>query len=149
MNSQIELSRNPDETMEIAGTLAAHLRPSDLIFLVGDLAAGKTVFVRGLVRSLGGQESEVDSPTFVILQTYACAGTIQQVHHIDLYRLHDQSLEGLGLEEILAEDDSLTVVEWPDDRVLAFTGQGQRLIRVEIDDQGGQTRRIHIKFLTE
>ncbi len=132
--------------MKIASELATQLQPGDIIFLKGDLAAGKTVFARGLVRGLGGVESEVDSPTFVILQSYECPGKIRRVHHLDLYRLREESLESIGLEEILAEEGAITIVEWPDDRILALKGRRQRLIRVEIEDRGGLERSIRVEI---
>jgi len=128
----MRVSSSPEETMKIAGKLAESLHPGDVIFLEGDLAAGKTVFVRGLVGALGGEKTDVDSPTFVILQSYVCQPPIRILHHLDLYRLRDDSLESIGLEEILAERDSVTAVEWPDERVLALMAAEQRLIRVKI-----------------
>jgi len=138
----VRLSASPEETMRIAAELARHLRPGDVLFLEGDLAAGKTVFVRGLVGALGGEAAEVDSPTFVILQSYACVAPIRVVHHLDLYRLQDESLEGVGLEEVLAERDSITVVEWPDERVQMLMGGGQRLIRIRFSVESDGSRRI-------
>ena len=141
----MSISSSPEDTMQMAIELARELRPGDVLFLEGDLAAGKTVFVRGLVRALGGDPREVDSPTFVILQSYPCVGPIRLVHHLDLYRLHDDSLEAVGLEEVLAGESCVTAVEWPDERVQLLMAGDQRLFRIKISGIEGNERIIEIK----
>lgn len=146
MTQTEQLSQSPEETREIARQLAQTLQAGDILFLHGDLAAGKTVFVRGLVEGLGGDDSEVDSPTFVILQSYPCRSTIEILHHLDLYRLQEESLESIGLEEILADPAAVTAIEWPDDRVLKLMAADQRWIRIEISETEEMHRRIRIEL---
>lgn len=82
-----------------------------LVFLQGDLGAGKTTFTRGLVRGFG-HAGAVKSPTYTLIEPYDIAG--RKVYHLDLYRVGDPGeLEYLGLREMLAED-AVLVVEWPE-----------------------------------
>ncbi|MBL8215868.1 MAG: tRNA (adenosine(37)-N6)-threonylcarbamoyltransferase complex ATPase subunit type 1 TsaE [Bryobacterales bacterium] len=83
-----------------------------LVYLIGDLGAGKTTLTKGIVEGLGaGRAEEVSSPTFTLIHEY---GDPVRVYHIDLYRLESaRELAGLGLEEIL-ERDAVVIIEWPD-----------------------------------
>jgi len=82
-----------------------------LVTLTGELGAGKTTWVRGLLRGMGWRGS-VRSPTYTLIEPYEVAAG--RVYHIDLYRVGDGSeLEVLGIREILAEP-ALCLVEWPE-----------------------------------
>ena len=102
----------PDEaaTIQAATRLAGELRAGDLVTLGGDLGAGKTTFVRALIRSvLGDPEAEVPSPTYTLLQTYE--GPHFNIVHADLYRIADPAeLAELGWED--AAENALVLVEW-------------------------------------
>jgi len=103
-------SHSVAQTEQIAAELAATLRPGDCLALHGDLGAGKTQFVRGLVRAYGGEPRAVSSPTFVLLNLYPTPrGTI---FHLDAYRITGPAdLEAIGFEELL-QQNGLVVVEW-------------------------------------
>jgi tRNA threonylcarbamoyladenosine biosynthesis protein TsaE len=104
------LTRSTDETLELAGTVGELLRAGDVVSLVGDLGAGKTVFARGVARALGVTEPVV-SPSFTIVREYE--GRMPLVH-VDVYRIDTvQELYDLGFEE-LVRDDGVTLVEWGD-----------------------------------
>ncbi|MCC6344191.1 MAG: tRNA (adenosine(37)-N6)-threonylcarbamoyltransferase complex ATPase subunit type 1 TsaE [Bryobacterales bacterium] len=92
--------------------LAASLPPRALVFLRGDLGAGKTTLAKGIAKGLGAATAEeVSSPTFTLIQEY---GDPVRMYHIDLYRLDSpRQLASLGLEEIF-EREAVTVVEWAD-----------------------------------
>ena len=96
-------------TLRLAGWLAAQAKAGWLIFLNGDLGAGKTAFARGMVRAKCGAATRVPSPSFTLLQPYeACTPPIL---HSDLYRLADASeVEELGLLDAL--DSHICIVEW-------------------------------------
>lgn len=127
--------------------LAARLRPGDVVLLEGDLAAGKTTLVRGLVAGLGGAADEVTSPSFVLVQTYPCAGpAIARLHHVDLYRLADRlpELRALGLEELLCDPGAVTAVEWPRDAMAVWIPAASRVWHVRLTLLDGGARSIEI-----
>lgn len=112
MSAEI-LSRSEEETEAFGRRLAADLSPEDVVYLVGDLGAGKTCLARGVARGLGAVSREVASPTFAILHEYAGEDGAIRLRHLDLYRLKDrpEELEILGLPESVA--GAPIAVEWP------------------------------------
>lgn len=109
-------ARNPEETRAVGARLAeallgANLREPFVVGLTGDLGAGKTTLVGGLLAALG-HEGPARSPTYSLIEPYRLAG--RDVHHCDLYRLRDpEELEDLGLRELLS-GSSILLVEWPE-----------------------------------
>lgn len=103
-----------EATCALAHALAAQLTRGDVVFLAGDLGAGKTTFAQFLIRALAG-EVEVTSPTFTLLQTYPIHygdGVAGELYHYDLYRIaHESGLAELGLEEAASH---LALIEWPE-----------------------------------
>lgn len=101
-----------EQAMLAAGNkLAALLKPGMVVFLVGNLGAGKTTLVRGILRGLG-HLGAVKSPTYNIVEPYSI--NEQTVFHFDLYRLMDvEELEYMGIRDYLT-DDSICFIEWPD-----------------------------------
>ncbi len=129
---------SPEATHKAGQLLAALLEPGDVIGLVGDLGAGKTLLVQGLAVGLGmPPEIRVTSPTFALVNEYP--GGRLAVVHVDLYRLEAEAeLEHIGLDELL-DGAGVSAVEWcerfpvlPDDH-----------LHVTIEIESESTRRIH------
>ena len=140
-------SVSADATEACGETLAHRLGPGDVILLEGDLAAGKTTLVRGLVRALGGDDTDVSSPTFVLLQSYGCQGPeVTTVHHVDLYRLGEKvsDLREIGIEDVLSDPEAVIAVEWPKDVLATWIPRDARVWRVVITTEDGDARRIEI-----
>jgi len=96
--------------LELAAALAVHVRAGDVVALEGELGAGKTTFVRGLVDALVGGD-RVSSPSFTFRHRYEAPGR-PAVEHLDLFRLErEEELAELGLEEAFGPG-LVTVVEW-------------------------------------
>lgn len=112
------------------------------MFLYGDLGAGKTSLVRGLLRA-AGYTKVVRSPTFSLVEEYELAG--RRVFHFDLYRLKDpEELEWLGMDDYLRQV-ALCCIEWPQ------MGSGflpEADIEIHLTHQG-DSRLIEIKVLQE
>jgi tRNA threonylcarbamoyladenosine biosynthesis protein TsaE len=111
MFTGVRESNSEAETEALAEQFARELQGGEVIFLEGDLGAGKTAFVRGLARGLGAPGNVVASPTFVIQTTYPCAQG-RMLHHADLYRLASElGAEDVGLFELPGDRDVLAI-EW-------------------------------------
>jgi len=117
-------------TLAIGARLAALVRGGDAIALVGDLGAGKTTLVTGLVSALGG--GAATSPTFSLVNEYP--GGRLMVWHVDLYRLERAAeLPELGLDDVIGDPRGICVVEWAD----RFAVMPADHLRLELAD-GGQ-----------
>ena len=128
-------SRSVEETESIAAELAQSLRGGECLALHAELGAGKTQFVRGLVRGLGGSAHSVSSPTFVLLNVYD-SGRLT-VYHLDAYRVHGaEDFEAIGFAELL-EQGGVVVVEWAE-RVEQLLPP--RCIVIRITPVGGDAR---------
>ena len=102
------ISRSADETRSLAAKIITELHPGDVVLLTGDLGAGKTTFVGGILSALGYND-HVISPTFNILKCYF--EVKPNIFHIDAYRLEGQNID-IGLDEFI-EGNGITFIEWP------------------------------------
>lgn len=120
-------------------TLTVGTRFSDvsgLIFLHGELGAGKTTFVRGYLQGLG-YEGTVKSPTYTLIEPYSIAG--RQLLHLDLYRLADSiELENIGIRDDLGRGSTL-LVEWPE-RAHGCLGEADLAIYLKYTGDSRQIR---------
>ena len=105
-------TRSEAGTLALGELLTELLPAPKLVLLRGDLGAGKTTLVKGIVAALRAADSEaVTSPTFTLVHEYA--GRNVRIFHLDLYRLETEAeLEGIGLWEIADARNSLVLVEW-------------------------------------
>lgn len=134
------------EMLAFGAHIAASLPPSVIIFLHGELGAGKTTLTRGLLSGLG-YDGKVKSPTYTLVEPYQLAE--RTLFHFDLYRLTDPSeLQQIGVQDYF-NNDAICIVEWPDkgDPVLPqadlncyldFT-PGGRCVRIASGTQLGET----------
>jgi tRNA threonylcarbamoyladenosine biosynthesis protein TsaE len=135
---RVVTTSDPAETRDLAARLAAVARPGDLLCLVGDLGAGKTVFAKGFAVGLGITDV-VSSPTFVLMSEYA--GRLP-LFHLDLYRLDDaaDALAGGLLDDRQAE--GVALVEWAERMGPALPVSR---LDVVIDGTGDEPRRIALR----
>lgn len=134
-------SDSVEKTEAIAADLAATLRGGECVALYGNLGAGKTQFVRGLVRGLRGSPRTVSSPTFVLLNVYP--GGRLKIFHLDAYRVGGaDDFEAIGFAELL-EQGGVVVVEWAQ-RVRELLPA--RCISVRIQPTGQTERHIEIEM---
>ncbi len=136
------ISTSPEQTLEAAGKLARRIRGGAIIGLCGPLGAGKTLFVRGLVKGLGGDSAEVSSPTFTLIREYALPQR-RTFYHVDFYRLDTiDEADRLGLEEIIGLSSSIIAVEWAE-RFESFLPPGSLWTYLDEDPDGADpSRRI-------
>jgi tRNA threonylcarbamoyladenosine biosynthesis protein TsaE len=134
---QFEVATEAD-MMALGATLRSAFAGGGVVYLTGDLGAGKTTLVRGLLRAFGYQ-GRVKSPTFGLIENYDIDGF--EIHHLDLYRLgHGEEILYLGLEDLVT-DSSLLLVEW------AEKGEGWLPAAdwvIEITDLPDQSRRVMV-----
>lgn len=131
------VAASPEETEAAGERLGLTLAPGAVVALTGELGSGKTCFVRGLVRGLGGTV-RATSPTFVLVNEYR--GRVP-VHHVDAYRTGSLAeLQDIGLPELFA-GDGVTVVEWADKLLPLLPADA---IHVRIEGLGDEPRRITI-----
>ena len=111
------VTASAEETLAVGRRLAAVLRPPLLVFLSGELGAGKTTLAKGIISGLGAaREEDVTSPTFTLVHEFrgAC-----RVFHIDLYRIEGRAdLNSLGLDDLFASP-AIVLVEWPEKWTIA------------------------------
>ena len=100
------ISKNVEQTYNLASKLAKHIKGGDIILLNGDLGAGKTTFVKGFAKEIG-VKIPVTSPTFNLLKTYETDK--YTLVHVDAYRL-----EGGSFDELYdyANEDNVIFIEW-------------------------------------
>jgi tRNA threonylcarbamoyladenosine biosynthesis protein TsaE len=137
----------PDETATVAfGQMVGEHFLSGVIFLKGDLGAGKTTLCRGILQARG-HRGAVKSPTYTLVEPYELSGGT--VYHFDLYRLGDpEELEYMGVRDYF-DEEALCIIEWPErgegvlpvpdsEISLRVEGSGRRLVIMAHTTRGQQ-----------
>jgi tRNA threonylcarbamoyladenosine biosynthesis protein TsaE len=141
-----------DDTLALGAELAAGLRPGMVIYLSGDLGAGKTTLARGLLRGLGYQ-GRVKSPTFTLVEVYKLSRLY--LYHFDFYRFNDpRELGEAGFREYF-NSGSVCLVEWPekaaaglpaaDLRILMQVAGSGRSVGIFAETEVGELCLTHLK----
>lgn len=120
------------DTERLGAALASVLPAGIVVFLQGDLGAGKTCLVRGVLRELGHQGA-VKSPTYTLLEEYSLSG--KEVIHFDLYRLMDpEELDLIGIRDYF-DGEASCFIEWPQ-RGEGYLPTADVVIQIELDGHG-------------
>ncbi|MEM1404222.1 MAG: tRNA (adenosine(37)-N6)-threonylcarbamoyltransferase complex ATPase subunit type 1 TsaE [Pseudomonadota bacterium] len=124
-----------DAMVAFGSRLADAMEPGSVVFLRGELGAGKTTLSRGLARGLG-HDGAVKSPTYTLVEPYEHLNPT--LYHFDLYRLGDaEELEFMGLRDYV-NGESIVLIEWPErggaflpapdlELTIAVTADGRRI----------------------
>ena len=139
LSTQTEYLADEAATLAFGAALAGRLAPDALVLLHGQLGAGKTTLVRGILRAFG-HTGAVKSPTYTLLEPYELAD--RTVYHFDFYRIGDsEELDFIGIDELL-DADAIKLIEWPE-------RAGGRLppaqVEIFLRDEGNG-RRIEVSF---
>ncbi|MCG6932343.1 MAG: tRNA (adenosine(37)-N6)-threonylcarbamoyltransferase complex ATPase subunit type 1 TsaE [Gallionella sp.] len=119
-------------TIALAGRLAKRLRPGMVIFLHGDLGAGKTTLVRGIMNAMG-YSGRIKSPTYTLVEPYHINGL--DLRHFDLYRLNDEAeWEAAGFRDEF-DGRNIFLIEWPE-KAMGFIPKADIDITFEILPDG-------------
>jgi tRNA threonylcarbamoyladenosine biosynthesis protein TsaE len=132
-------------TLNLGRNLAHIVRPGMAIFLYGDLGAGKTTLVRGVLRALGF-EGRVKSPTYTLVESYMISSLY--LYHFDLYRFkHEREWLDAGFDEIVNERN-ICFIEWPD-RAGNLLPDADVTITLEFDGVGRRANIVAEKINVE
>jgi tRNA threonylcarbamoyladenosine biosynthesis protein TsaE len=123
------------EMQAFGARLSGLLDDGDVMSFEGDLGAGKTTMIRGMIRALTSEDEEVPSPTYTIVQTYETPDAM--IWHFDLYRLDaPEDVIELGFEDAL---NDICLIEWPD-RAGAFLPEDRLTLNIEHHAEGRKVR---------
>jgi tRNA threonylcarbamoyladenosine biosynthesis protein TsaE len=115
--ANISTTSSEKETIELANNYSQKLRGGEIIGLIGELGAGKTVFTKGLAKGLGIKK-HITSPTFILMNVYEVRNKKSEVKnfvHIDAYRINKpEELNAIGIQDYFNRDDCIVVIEWAD-----------------------------------
>jgi len=144
-------SGSPEETERMGAALGGLLQPGDVVALFGELGSGKTVLVRGMAAGLGCLASEVHSPSFTLINEYACreagpdgigGGDARRMAHVDLYRIRSEDeLPEIGWDDYM-HSRYVVAVEWAE-RALRWLPADHLRVRLEMVERDRRRIRVH------
>jgi tRNA threonylcarbamoyladenosine biosynthesis protein TsaE len=132
--------RLPDDaaTRALGASLAKQLAPGWIVTLSGQLGAGKTTLVQGLLAALG-ETKRVRSPTYTLVESYSPPGWT--VHHFDLYRFdHAADWNDAGLQDLI-DEQAVALIEWPERAAEALPPSDLR-IALAITERGREAQLV-------
>ncbi len=112
--------KNVRETATLAKAFALELlrtklgRTASVVGLVGELGAGKTLFVKSFMRTIGVRQKLI-SPTFILMRSFPLKGPrYHRAYHIDAYRTNGLGLKKLGVADVIKNPKNIVLIEWAD-----------------------------------
>lgn len=135
------VSNSEEETRKFGRNLAKQLKEKDVVCIYGELGAGKTCLVKGIVDGLGLTTEYVRSPTFAIINKY---NGKSPVYHLDFYRIESASeIEELGIDEFSGKE-GITLIEWPE-KIVKYLPETRWEIKIDV--LGENKRSFNVSFL--
>lgn len=117
---QTIITKSSRETQKLGEELARKMKGGEVVCLTGELGSGKTTFTQGFLKELGAK-GPYTSPTFLIMKQYKISNEnkearikqkIQNIYHMDAYRVGEKDVLNIGWEEIIADKKNIVIVEW-------------------------------------
>ena len=147
MNSSTLISHGDLETKDIGKKISNFITKKNnsypfLIFLIGELGAGKTTLCKGILRGLG-HKGVVKSPTYNIVETYEISGFL--IFHFDFYQIsHPKELSNIGIQEYLDTNNGVSIIEWPE-KMISFLPDPDLEIILNHSENNEDERTLEIK----
>jgi len=147
MNSSTLISHGDLETKDIGKKISNFITKKNnsypfLIFLIGELGAGKTTLCKGILRGLG-HKGVVKSPTYNIVETYEISGFL--IFHFDFYQIsYPKELSNIGIQEYLDTNNGVSIIEWPE-KMISFLPDPDLEITLNHSENNEEERTLEIK----
>ena len=147
MNSSTLISHGDLETKDIGKKISNFITKKNnsypyLIFLIGELGAGKTTLCKGILRGLG-HKGVVKSPTYNIVETYEISGFL--IFHFDFYQIsYPKELSNIGIQEYLDTNNGVSIIEWPE-KMISFLPDPDLEIILNHSENNEEERTLEIK----
>jgi tRNA threonylcarbamoyladenosine biosynthesis protein TsaE len=136
------ICKTPEDTFRLGFRFGETLRGGEIILLLGELGAGKTLFAKGIAESLDYDSDEVTSPSFTLVNIYDAN---LKIYHIDLYRLNEgaSAAFAVDLDELLMDEEAVILIEWAER--LANYPLPSPVFSISIKGDGDDPRTIEIE----
>ena len=147
MNSSTLISHGDLETKDIGKKISNFITKKNnsypfLIFLIGELGAGKTTLCKGILRGLG-HKGVVKSPTYNLVETYEISGF--SIFHFDFYQIsYPKELSNIGIQEYLDTNNGVSIIEWPE-KMISFLPDPDIEIILNHSENNEEERTLEIK----